>query len=277
MASDELFDRKASFVFGLEGKLGRSYSDLRIKFKIIKTSDSKPNKSNVMVYNLTKDSRTLAEKKGIVFLLSAGYNTTQELIFSGDVARTITELDGSDYITTFEAGDGEKAFQIARVEKSFQEGVDIKDVFKEVITSLGKTIKDISAVPSSKIVNGVSLTGLSRTHMDELTNRYGLEWSIQDGGIQVLKKKGSSKETAILLSPDTGLVGIPKKKVDGTPLEKEEGLIELVSFLQPQIRPGRIINLQSQFIKGEFICRKVTHVGDTHGQDWYSQIEAIKR
>lgn len=269
MANDTLFNRKASFQFGLPGQLGKYYSGLRLRFKIIKTSDSKPNKSNVQVYNLTKETRTLAEKKGQVFILSAGYETTEEVLFSGDVARIITELDGPDYVTTFEAGDGEKAFQTARLEKSFQEGVDIKDVFNDLITSLGKTIKDISSVKSSKIVNGISLSGLSRTHMDELTNRYGLEWSIQDGGVQILESKKATKESAIFLSVDSGLIGVPKKKEDGS--------IDLVSLLQPQIRPGRIISLESKFITGQFVCRKVTHTGDTHGQDWYSQIEAIAK
>lgn len=269
MANDTLFNRKASFQFGLPGQLGRFYSGLRLRFKIIKTSDSKPNKSNVQVYNLTKETRTLAEKKGQVFILSAGYENTEEVLFSGDIARIITELDGPDYITTFEAGDGEKAFQTARIEKSFQENVDIKDVFSEVINSLGKSIKDVSAVKSSKIVNGISLSGLSRTHMDELTKRYGLEWSIQDGAVQITEALKSTKESAVLLSVNSGLIGVPKKKEDGS--------IDVVSLLQPQIRPGRIISIESKFLTGEFVCRKVTHSGDTHGQDWYSQIEAIAR
>jgi len=269
VANDVLFNRKCSFLFGFPGQLGRQYTGLRIRFKIVKTSDSKPNKSNVQIFNLTKESRTLAEKKGLVFILNAGYETTEEVIFSGDVARVITELDGPDYVTTFESGDGEKAFQTARVEKSFQEGVDIKDVFTEIITSLGKTIKDISSIKSEKIVNGISLTGLSRTHMDDLTKRYGLEWSIQDGGIQVLEKNKSTKETAIVLNSNSGLVGVPKKKEDGS--------VDLVSLLQPQIRPGRTIRIESLFLSGDYVCRKVTHSGDTHGQDWYSQIEAVKK
>lgn len=269
MSNDTLFNRQASFMFGLPGQLGKSYNGFRIKFKIIKTSDSKPNKSNVQIYNLSKESRTLAEKKGLVFLLSAGYETTQETLFSGDVARIITELDGPDYVTTFEAGDGEKAFQTARLEKSFQEGADVKDVFSEIISSLGKTIKDITSIKSQKLNNGIALTGLSRTHMDELTKRYGLEWSIQDGGIQVLEKNKSTKEVAIVLNSNSGLVGVPKKKEDGS--------IDLVSLLQPQIKPGRTIRVESRFVNGDFVCRKVTHTGDTHGQDWYSQIEAIAK
>lgn len=269
MANDLLFNRKASFTFGLPGQLGKIYSNLRIRFKIIKTSDSKPNKSNVQVFNLTKETRTLAEKKGQVFILSAGYETTEEVLFSGDVARIITELESSDYVTTFEAGDGEKAFQTARLDKSFQEGVDIKDVFSELITSLGKTVKDISSIKSSKIINGISLTGLSRTHLDDLTKRFGLEWSIQDGAVQILEKNKSTKESAIVLTVDSGLIGIPKRKEDGS--------IDIVSLLQPQIKPGRIIRLESKFISGDFVCRKVIHSGDTHGQDWYSQIEAIAK
>lgn len=267
--SNELFNRKASFTFGLPGKLGKSFDGFRIKFKIIKTSDSSPNKSNIQIYNMTKETRALTEKKGLVFILKAGYETSEEKIFSGDVARAITELDGPDYVTTFEAGDGEKAFQTARLEKSFQEGSDIKDIFAEVIGSLGQTIKDVTSIKSQKINNGVTLSGLSRNHMNELAEKHGLEWSIQDGGVQVLEKNKSTKETAILLNSNTGLIGVPKKKEDGS--------IDVVSLLQPKIKPGRLIKIESNFLTGEYVCRKVTHVGDTHGQEWYSQIEAVKK
>lgn len=268
MSNEVLFDRKASFSFGFPGKLGRSYEGFRIRFKIIKTSESTPNKSNVQVYNLTRDSRALAEKKGQAFIISAGYQTTEEVLFSGDIARVITELEGPDYVTTFEAGDGEKSYREAKVDISFQEGVNLKDIFTQLATSLGKQIKDPSSIKSENIVNGMALSGLSRKHMDELTLRYGLEWSIQNGALQVLEKNKASKETAILLSVDSGLIGVPKKKDDGS--------IEVVSLLQPKIIPGRKIELDTKFISGTYRCQKVTQTGDTHGNDWYSQIEAIK-
>jgi len=267
--SNILFDRKASFTFGKPGSLGKSFTGLRLKFKIIKTSESAPNKSSVQIYNLSNETRGQAEKKDQVFILTAGFQTNEEVIFSGDVARVITELDGPDFVTTFEAGDGEKAYQSSRVDISFQQGANIKDVFNTLVSSFGKSIKDVSSIPSQNIINGISLTGLSRKHLDELTKKFGLEWSIQNDSIQILKKNKFTKEEAILLTPSTGLVGIPKKKEDGS--------LDLVSLLQPQIKPGRLIQVESRFVTGVFVCRKVTHSGDTHGTDWYSQIEAVAR
>ncbi len=45
------------------------------------------------------------------------------------MARAITDIEGPDYITTFESGDGEKAYSESKLDLSFKEGVNIKDVF----------------------------------------------------------------------------------------------------------------------------------------------------
>lgn len=261
-----LFDRRAIITFGVRGQPGKRLEGLRVKFDIEKTDESYPNKASISVYNLNPSSRAEVEKKGLALVLSAGYGIELEDIFNGDIARPITVLEGADYVTTFEVGDGEKSFQSSRVDVTYKEGTSMKDVFIGIATSLGQTIKDLSHVGPEKILNGLSLSGLSRTHLDELTAKNGLEWSIQDNALQIIKKGGSTNEQAVFLSPNTGLVGIPKKKAEG---------IEFTSLLMPKLRPGRKVMIESKFISGVFRCEKVTHKGDTHDKDWITLVEAV--
>lgn len=261
-----LFNRNAIVTFGVRGKPGKRLDGLRIKFEIEKTDESYPNKAKISVYNLNPSSRAEVEKKGLALVLSVGYGLELEDIFNGDIARPITELEGPDYVTTFEVGDGEKSFQSSRVDVAYKEGTSFKDIFQGLATSLGQTIKDFSQVGPEKILNGLTLSGLSRTHLDELTAKNGLEWSIQDNALQIIKKGGSTNEQAVFLSSDTGLIGIPKKKAEG---------IEFNSLLMPKLRPGRKVQIQSKFISGVFRCEKVTHKGDTHENDWFTTVEAV--
>jgi hypothetical protein len=261
-----LFDRRAVVTFGVRGQPGKRLEGLRVKFSIEKSDESYPNKASISIYNLNPSSRAEVEKKGLALVLSVGYGLELEDIFNGDIARPITVLEGPDYVTTFEVGDGEKAFQSSRVDVTYKEGTSMKDIFQGLATSLGQTIKDFSQIGPEKILNGLSLSGLSRSHLDELTAKSGLEWSIQDNALQVIKKGGSTNEQAVLLSPESGLIGIPKKKAEG---------IEFSSLLMPSIRPGRKVMLQSKFISGVFRCEKVTHKGDTHENDWFTTVEAV--
>lgn len=261
-----LFDRKAVVTFGVRGQVGKRFEGLRVKFEIEKTDEAYPNKASISVYNLNPSSRAEVEKKGLALVLSVGYGLELEDIFNGDIARPITSLEGSDYITTFEVGDGEAAYQSSRVDVTFKEGTAMKDIFQGLATSLGQTIKDFSQVGPEKILNGLTLSGLSRTHLDELTEKNGLEWSIQDNALQIIKKGGSTNEEAVFLSSETGLVGIPKKKAEG---------IEFTSLLMPKIRPGRKVFIQSKFISGLFRCGKVTHSGDNYDSKWLTTVEAV--
>lgn len=265
--SQQLYDRKIELLIGKPGKQGILYKDLRISFSVEKSSSSVPNKSEVKIYNISRLRRALTEEKGNVIALRAGYGNSVETIFSGDVARSITELDGPDWVTTFEMGDGEKAYRAGKIDQSFSKGTSIKDVFTSMISSLGLGSGDLSGITSDSLIGPLSLSGPVKTHLDDLSERSGAEWSIQNGSVQVIPKGGTTKNEAILLSAETGLIGIPKKKDDG---------VEVISLLQGKINPGSKIVIKSNVINGNFRVEKVKHAGDNFGQEFYSTMEVVK-
>lgn len=265
MNNDYLFGRRAIVTFGPRGELGKSIEGLRVKFEIERTKEKFVNKATISIYNMSKDSQALCERKNLVLLLSAGYDGAVEDVFSGDVARPITKQEGADTITTFEVGDGEKAYKEAKIDTSFKEGTSLKDMFLDVAKSFGQQIKDLSQLPADKIINGFTASGPSRNVMDDLARKSGLDWSIQDGAIQLTKKGKSTNEEAVLLSSGSGLIGKPMKKDDS---------YEFISLMKPKIKPCRKVVVDSPSVKGTFVCEKVVIKGDTHDKDWFSVIEA---
>lgn len=264
--SNQLFDRKIEIAFGVPGKPGNKYSGLRVEAKLELTSNSSPNKGKIKVFNLNSKSRALSEVKGLVFILKAGYGTNLSTIFSGDIARASSSLEGDDIVTTFEIGDGETAYREARTDASFDAGVSIKTVFQDVVKSLGKAVGDLSSVTDGTFLNGITLSGHAREHMDYLTKKQGLEWSIQDDTVRVVKKGKSTVEEAVLLTPKTGLIEIPKKKDQG---------IEFKCLLQAKIKPFRAVRIESKNLTGNYRCERVKIDIDNLGGKFICDVEAL--
>jgi hypothetical protein len=261
---------------------GVQVDGLRVKFKVTKTLVKEPNTLELEVYNLSENSRNQIKRKGAKVVVSAGYPGTEAVIFSGD-ARTVDHAKiGPDGITKIQCGDGERAFQFARFSKSFRPGTSVADVITAAAKSLGldasAAVKRIQQQDFKggllQFVNGYAAHGKASSELDKLLKSVGLTWSIQDGAIQVLAP-AETKGTAVLLSPDTGLVGSPEH---GTPTTKgQPPVLKFRALLQPQIRVGGIVEIRSAGISGQFRVQKLEHLGDTAGSDWYTSGEATPR
>lgn len=275
--------------FSLDPKTGAYVDGLRFKFKIEKTSDSTPNKAQIQIYNLAPTTRAAFENKKITLILSAGYGrildrsvTTVANIFRGDGLKSYTHKDGSDYITTIETGDGQVAFTEARLDSGFAEGVKGTTIVDTLIGSMGLGKGDTSGIPENMdYLNGFAASGLSRDVLDDVVDKADAEWSIQDGQVQILPKGKANREEAVLLAsaygPDrvnTGIVGSPTRSGFQNSVNKKENGVEFVSLLQPELRPGRRVRIETREVLGTFVCRKITHEGDTRSGPWHSKGEA---
>lgn len=269
--SDVLFDRQIELTIGKRGQEGFLYKDLRVEFDVEKSLESKPNKGTVKVYNLTKDNRSKAEQSGNVLILRAGYGSALETIFTGDVARAKTELNGTDYVTTFELGDGEQLYSTAKSEVSFSKGTDIKEAIQTVLGSVGAIFGDITGLKSEKLNAPLVLSGNVRNHLDELGQRQGFEWSIQDDAFQVLEKGKPTKQEAVVISSETGLIGIPKARFGKDTTEKG---IEFDTLLIGKIKPGRTIVMQSKQFQGLYRIEKVKFSGGNYATEFMCKCEA---
>lgn len=246
---------------------------LRVQFRVTKTAATQPNTLDLSVTNLSPDSRAATQQRGLVVLVEAGYEGASELLFAGD-ARTVTHSrQGADWVTRIQCGDGERAFATARVSESFGPGSKVVDVLSSIATKLGLRGADAleqakKAAAGESFPNGVALSGRASDELTRVAARAGLEWSIQDGRLQLVPRGKATVATAVLLSADAGLVGAPEIG--------DKGVVRVRSLLLPGLRPGRAVRLKSEALHGDFRAERVVHVGDSHGAAWYSEAE-LKR
>lgn len=249
---------------------------LRVKFKVVRSLPREPNTAQLEIYNLTKDNRAALQESGIPLLLQAGYTENLSQIFGGAVEHTTNLLNGRDWVSAIQGSDGGVAFRTARINTSLEGPAQVGDVLQAASDALGidpgniaEKVRDGSIRGAlTEFVNGVVLSGKAEQQLDKVVKSMGYSWSIQDGKFQLLGPEETLGDQAFLLTTATGLVGIPEAG--------EDGLVKARSLLQPEILPGKLVELQAESldaVNGAYRVEKATFIGDTWGNDWYVDIE----
>ena len=251
--------------------------DLRVQFSVKKSSSKEPNTAEVTITNLSPTRRAALQTKGVKFVLECGYvDTGVKQIFQGDVRHVSHVREGADWRTVLKSGDGERAFQFARISESLGPKASKSDVIKRLSAKLGlglgNSARAAAAIPGS-FEQGIVLSGPVSRELDKVLKGTGYEWSIQDEQLVILSASEVSGQDVPLLTHDSGLIGSPEF---GAPLEKGgKPQLKFKALLNANIKPGAKVQIQcDRFLLGVSVkCAKVEHSGDTAGQDWYTSVE----
>lgn len=246
---------------------------LRIVFKITKTLKKEPNTSQITVTNLSPARRSSLQHKGVKVLFEAGYKQTGvNQYFSGDVSTIDHVREGADWNTVMRLGDGERAWQFARINESFAPRTRAADVLRKLADAMGLEIGNVDQQALG--VNGVLDQGFaavgSASHaLDQFVKSLRKTWSVQDGQIQILDRNQALDLPIPELSPSSGLIGSPEM---GSPKKKgEPALLKFKALLTP-VKPGGKVKLVSERYNGFIRVEAVTFSGDSSGGDWYSEM-----
>lgn len=259
---------------------------LDVTVGIEKSLFATPNSCALTIFNLREDHRTALEEfqfngsrlvkkiKPIPVQIEAGYVGQTSLIWFGDLRTGFSTWDGATWETRIESGSGELAFQTGRINTSFGPGTSVETALRALVRALGVGEGNISRVAHKiKIAGlgkvfprGVVLSGQVSRELTALCRSANLEWSIQDGVLQLLERGEALSDTAIRLAPDCGLVGSPS--VDNM------GVLTAKMLMIPELRPGCIVRMDAARIKGEYRVIKAKWSLDTAATDWYIDIEA---
>ena len=145
---------------------------------------------------------------------------------------------------------------------------------KEVLDSAGQKLPDNLKNASEldkPIATGYCAFGAYRNVLTEVLAPMGYKWSIHNGQVLILKDEETGtnlyhigREYAMIGSPE---FGAPKR--NGKPSN-----ITVRSILYPQLHVGHKVIVESRDIpSGSFKLDRVRHLGDTHGDDWKSEVE----
>ncbi len=273
-----------------EGFPGGRRTTLRTVFRVDRNNATGLNQAEITLYNLSDDSISRLDKDVFVSIEAGYVGETQEL-FTGDIDYVNTTFDRVDRVTRIEATDGGVNFGQKRVSKNFPPGTTIVTAINFVAQATGYGLGNLPSVLAahqgrggvSNFAKGFVAQGRAVDELKKLTDLFGLTFSIQSGQIQVLDRTRETNELAVRLAADSGLIGVPEIG--------ENNFIKARSLLRGALTPGRRVVISSTKsnrlrsplatvgsigLEGTFKIQRVTHTGDSWGNDWYSDVEALQ-
>ena len=263
---------------GLAPDTGADLTTLAVEFTVKKSLTREPNEAEITIRNLGREHRAAIAAMGAdaTVILKAGYQETGlEQIFSGDLRASPASWDGAQVTTTLEGSDGGRTYRSARIQRSFAPGTPVYTVLAAAVDALGVGQGNLPYLRSQirltatgdTYPGGTTLSGPARDEVSRIVRGCGGSWSIQNGNFQ-LRLAGPARRTALLATPRTGLVGSPSQETDrGRTVVKAEVL------LLPGLYPGRIVQIESREVEGNFEIFRVEYKGETRGDAWGATLE----
>lgn len=249
--------------------------DHRVEFDIEKNNGSEPNKCDLTITNLAGDTRGELCRLPLTIEIAAGYDGEARHLFTGDLRpHGRSCIEGTEWKTTLQLGDGDRPFRFARVNKSYRAGTSMLAVLRDAVASTGQELpRNIESAPELRqsFANGTVLSGSARSEITRLLAPLGYNWSFQNGRIQILKDDEYRDEQAWLIKEGDGMIGSPEWSVPDSAGAVPK--LSVTSLLYPQIQPGSRVHVVSRQVNGIFKVERVTHSGDTEGDTWTTALE----
>jgi len=273
----ELFGRVARLAVGDRSQAidqGTEFEGFKLTFEIDKTTTSKPNPARISIVNVGDSTAKAVFKRGNRLRLSAGYTGSEAVIFFGEIQTVEHYHAGPDLITEIEAVDGAAAFK-AYVSAQFARGASWATIVRTIANGMGL---QVSADTLVKFTGGpryaMSVHGQAFRDLDLIARSIGVSWCVESGQLIALQPGQAHNRIAVDIGPDSGLVGSPSRLEQTAKLKRQR--VSFKSLLQARLHAGALVNLRSERVAGLYRVDRVTHVGDTHGDDWTSACECTE-
>lgn len=281
--------KKVTSVSGVETQIKDKVldvSDLRCTFKCEKSVSDTPNYSEIVVYNLN-ESTISGIKAGNKVILEAGYEGgNYGMIFTGDIVQPyVTRESATDTALHLVVQDGDAFLNSAFVMTTLAKACTNADVVRscmdgDVSEGLLTNELEATAMPRGKVMFGKSSYYVKKAALGVSGQFY-----IEDGKINIVSATDYASNKAVELNPRTGLIDMPGQTEDGVsakclinPSIKLNTLVHIDSSLVAQ----KTVSSENDKIKkvsknGVYRIIKLTYSGDTHGDDWYCEFEAVEQ
>jgi hypothetical protein len=224
------------------GGEGLELSALRVSFNVHSNTATTPAALEARIYNLSPDTMKKVVQFGRVKLM-AGYKYAQYgVIFDGKVVQyrrgkenpTDTYLE----INAFDGDDLSKSITRRRYEAGTKESHILNDLIRDT----GMPAGDVSpAVGTQILVRPWIMAGMTQKYIRDLMLKYNANCYPELGKLHVVPQREYRKSEIVVLSPRTGLVGIPEATPEG---------IQIRCLLNPKLRLGGLVQLDNKLISG---------------------------
>lgn len=280
------FDRVCRII--IEGSQTIIIENSRISFEIVKSKNAKENTAKVEIYNLAPKTRKLISEQEALVRVYAGYAQNKDLIEigQGDISKVKHNRNKTEVVTELYMAEGILKIRNNPISIGFssKSNLQLKNILDNLKAKSNNqfTFRLIDVDETRTIENGYSDLGSLDRILDNLSVHFDFTWSIQNGIITIKGNKLSNTTEIMLLTSKNGLILNPEsvkqvsRNLKKSKITTEAKTINSVqALLQPNLQVNDIIAIQSQDLNGKYEIQKITHRGDTRGNEWYSDMEVM--
>ncbi len=262
----------------------RTITELRIIFNITKSVLSYPNLAKIDIYNPNQDTLSSLQRKFTKVVLNAGYDGELKLIFKGEIRNILQNKIGVNRVITLYAGDGERDWQNAIINKTYASNVPISNIVDDIVSTFKEVTRGvIEGIPNiAENLLGETISGSSKDILDRIARQYDLDWNIQDGEINIIQSDipiGSLQ--SIVVNSLTGMIGSPTITEIGADVTTllNPNLIPNSSFtiesVNAQINLGNLFfrDVKRTSAEGSYKIQEVNFKGDSRDGDWLAIVK----
>lgn len=295
----EQYIRKASLIIGGDDGHAIDLSELRFRFAIRRGDLQTPNTADVRVYNVSDDTadrirQLLPQPEFTRVVIQGGYDGNYGILFDGQIKQIRRGRESqTDTFIDITAADGDRAYNFAISAVTLEAGqTGAKDQIAAILAGMKKQGADIGYMPeitSNPLPRGKVIFGMSRDALRQVADNTGTNWSIQDGKVNFVPKSGYIPGEVPVITAATGMIGLPTQTQNG---------IHVRALLNPNFKIGQVVKLDNESIQGYrfgleigsttanlwskqtaktnsdglYYVMIADHIGDTRGNEWYSDL-----
>ncbi len=294
-----LFDRQARVAIGEGGGTGFEIGapaangiPLHVKFSFEKADVESPNTGKVTVWNLNKEHLAELEKQDCIVVVRAGYADNIMQAFEGTVTNASTTREGADRVTEIELASNMVELRDTSFSMSYVEGTRTDVIYQEIAAQMGLPLSiSPRALEQPTILSaGYSFVGGSKNLLNRLTRMDGINWTIQDGVLQLSKQNEPISMSCYELRAGSGLIGVPKRvnisagsgsskggsETADTGSETAQLGWEVTYLMNLAIGVNSYVHISSEEVTGYFRVQKIAIDGDNYEGDWQCKATVLE-
>lgn len=249
---------------------GKSFTGdkFTIEFRVPFSVSEDPDISEVVIYNLSKESIAAIKSKAYT-ILNVGYKGDIGNILSGKIEAVSSKWEKVDKITTIKVSDGGFEWRNTRIQKTYAPGSTARYIMQDLSSLLGLEVVEVNPKKDITYQLGRTISGSVEGALKQLVKDTESKMYIDKGKLYVRDKdKGTS--IGFLLNSDTGLIGSPEKVEEEN--EKKQKIIKynVKCLLNHKITTDSIIQIESRTVNGNYRVESGSHY--CNGSDFYTEM-----
>jgi len=280
-AGNVLYGRRYKLIIGTSETSGIEVTSLRCTFTVEKSMSSDPNPSIIQIFNLSANTQNNILTNGTRVIIEAGYVGPQYgLIFDGDIVRSMKRGEAStNKITELIAQDGDVFLNSGFISVSYAAGQTSEDVIKGMagIADPDMSVGSLSGnLKGTQLARGKAMFGQPKDYARNIAKGEGALFYVCDRKINLVKPMDLPTDEIISLTPASGLIGTPEQTDDG---------VKARCLLNPLLNLNKLVHIDNGLVQqdakagalstGVYKIISLKHIGDTRGQDWYTDLTGI--